>query len=130
MKRISFLLTLFVFIGAEALAQFQNPVTFSATQKKVADDVLEVIFQGTIDAGWHVYGTDIADGGPTRAELTLETQKGVKPDGKLRATGKVQKKMDKDNPMPPCPMRTKLETQVRILEDKLYHAKSAMAKFG
>ena len=42
----------------------------------------------------------------------------------------VQKKMDKDNPMPPCPMRTKLETQVRILEDKLYHAKSAMAKFG
>ena len=94
MKRISFLLTLFMFIGAEALAQFQNPVTFSATQKKVADDVLEVIFQGTIDAGWHVYGTDIADGGPTRAELTLETQKGVKPDGKLRATGKVQKKMD------------------------------------
>ena len=94
MKRISSLLTLFIFVSAVALAQFQNPVTFTTTQKKVSDDVLEVIFQGTIDAGWHVYGTDIADGGPTRAELTLETQKGVKPDGKLRATGKVQKKMD------------------------------------
>ena len=76
------------------MAQFQTPVTFSSSQKKLPDDVLEVVFQGTIDAGWHVYGTDIADGGPTRAELTLETQKGVKPDGKLRATGKVQKKMD------------------------------------
>ena len=76
------------------MAQFQTPVTFTATQKKVADDALEVVFQGTIDAGWHVYGTDIADGGPTRAELTLEKQKGLKPDGKLRATGKVQKKMD------------------------------------
>lgn len=40
------------------------------------------------------------------------------------------KKMDKDNYMPPCPLRTKLETQIRILEDKLYHAKAAMAKFG
>lgn len=94
MKRISSLLTLFICASAIALAQFQNPVTFSATQKKVSEDVLEVTFQGSVDAGWHVYGTDIADGGPTRAELTLETQKGVKPDGKLRATGKVQKKMD------------------------------------
>ena len=94
MKRISSFLTLFICASAIALAQFQNPVTFSATQKKVSDDVLEVTFQGSVDAGWHVYGTDIADGGPTRAELTLETQKGVKPDGKLRATGKVQKAMD------------------------------------
>ncbi|MBQ9294406.1 MAG: thioredoxin family protein [Bacteroidaceae bacterium] len=93
MKRISSLLTLFI-IAVVASAQFQTPVTFSSSQKKLPDDVLEVVFQGTIDAGWHVYGTDIADGGPTRAELTLETQKGVKPDGKLRATGKVQKKMD------------------------------------
>ena len=36
---------------------------------------MEIVFQGKIDDGWHVYGTDIADGGPTRAELTLEKQK-------------------------------------------------------
>ncbi|MBR4187805.1 MAG: thioredoxin family protein [Bacteroidaceae bacterium] len=94
MKRISSLLTLYIFIYTVALAQFQNPVAFSVTQKQTGDNVLEVVFQGTIDAGWHVYGTDIADGGPTRAELTLEKQKGLKPDGKLRAAGKVQKKMD------------------------------------
>jgi len=94
MKRISSLLTLYIFIYTVALAQFQNPVAFSVTQKQTGDNVLEVVFQGTIDAGWHVYGTDIADGGPTRAELTLEKQKGLKPDGKLRDAGKVQKKMD------------------------------------
>ena len=94
MKRITSLLTLFVCVSVAALAQFQNPVTFTTTQKKVSDDALEILFQGAVDAGWHVYGTDIADGGPTRAELTLEKQKGVKPDGKLRATGKVQKMMD------------------------------------
>ena len=94
MKRISSLLTLFICVFAVALAQFHDPVSFSTSQKKVGDDVLEVIFQGSVDAGWHVYGTDFADGGPTRATLTLEKQNGVKPDGKLRATGKVQKKMD------------------------------------
>ena len=94
MRRVISLLTLYIYIGAVALAQFQNPVTFSVTQKKVGDDALEVVFQGTVDAGWHVYGTDIADGGPTRAELTLETQKGLKPDGKLRVTGKLHKAMD------------------------------------
>ena len=94
MKRVTSFLTLFICVSAVALAQFHNPVNIKATQKKVSDNVLEISFQGPIDAGWHVYGTDIADGGPTRAELTLETQKGVKPDGKLRATGKLQKAMD------------------------------------
>ncbi len=88
------LLTLFICALVSALAQFQTPVTITASQKKVADDALEIVFQGNVDAGWHVYGTDIADGGPTRAELTLETQKGLKPDGKLKATGKLHKAMD------------------------------------
>ena len=94
MKRIASLFTLFLCATAVVLAQFQTPVTIKASQNKVSDDVLEVVFRGTVDAGWHVYGTDFADGGPTRAELTLETQKGVKPDGNLRAVGNVQKKMD------------------------------------
>ena len=94
MKRIASLFTLFLCATAVVLAQFQTPVTIKASQNKVSDDVLEVVFRGTVDAGWHVYGTDFADGGPTRAELTLETRKGVKPDGKLRAVGNVQKKMD------------------------------------
>lgn len=94
MKRIASLFTLFLCATAVVLAQFQTLVTIKASQNKVSDDVLEVVFRGTVDAGWHVYGTDFADGGPTRAELTLETQKGVKPDGKLRAVGNVQKKMD------------------------------------
>ena len=94
MKRIASLFTLFLCATAVVLAQFQTPVTIKASQNKVSDDVVEIIFRGTVDAGWHVYGTDFADGGPTRAELTLETQKGVKPDGKLRAVGNVQKKVD------------------------------------
>ena len=76
------------------MAQLQAPVKFSVQQKKVSDNTLEVEFVGKVDAGWHVYGTDIADGGPTRAELTLEKTVGLKPDGKLRATGALHRAVD------------------------------------
>lgn len=39
-------------------------------------------------------------------------------------------KKAKENPMPLCPRRTKIEAQIRILEEKLYHARSCLAKFG
>ena len=94
MKRTISLLTLYIVIAIAAVAQFDDPVIITATQKKVADDALEIVFQGSAEPGWHVYGTDIADGGPTRAELTIEKLKGLKPDGKLRATGKLHKAMD------------------------------------
>ena len=78
----------------EAFAQFQEPVKFSVKQNKVSDTELEIVFTGKVDAGWHVYSTDIPDGGPTKAELTLEKEKGVKAKGALRATGKVHRAMD------------------------------------
>ena len=94
MKRIISFLTSYLCVWAVALAQFHNPVNIQASLKQVSDDVIEIVFRGSVDEGWHVYSTDIADGGPTRAELTIEKQKGLKPDGKLRATGKVLKMMD------------------------------------
>ncbi len=92
MKNILTILSFF--LALPACAQFQNPVNFSAKQNKISDTEVEVIFTGKVDAGWHVYGTDIADGGPTKAELTLEKQQGLKPNGPLRATGKVHRAMD------------------------------------
>ena len=89
----------FVFLSVvcfalSCMAQLQTPVRFSVQQKKVSDNTLEVEFIGKAEAGWHVYGTDIADGGPTRAELTLEKAVGLKPEGKLSATGVLHRAMD------------------------------------
>ena len=77
-----------------AAAQFQTPVKFSVKQNKISDTEVELVFTGQIDVGWHVYTTDIPEDGPTRAEITLEKQQGVKPKGKLKTKGKVHKAMD------------------------------------
>lgn len=130
MKRIASLFTLFLCVATVALAQFQTPVTIKASQNKVSDDVLEVVFRGTVDAGWHVYGTDFADGGPTRAELTLETQKGVKPDGKLRAVGNVLKKMDEMFGMEVCYMEGTAEFVQRFVITEPEYEVSGYLTYG
>ena len=86
---------IFLLLAAQVcLAQFHQPVNFSVRQDKVSANELEIVFTGTVEPGWHVYGADIPDGGPTRAELTLNKQKGLKPVGSLRATGNVQRQHD------------------------------------
>ena len=75
-------------------AQFQDPVSFSVDQKKLSDSEFEIVFTGKVDAGWHVYSTDIPDGGPTPATITFEELSGAEPVGKLRATGQVHRAYD------------------------------------
>ena len=73
-----------------AFAQFYNPVQFSVRQQKISDKEFEIVFSGDVEDGWHVYSTDNKKGGPINAELTLESQEGVKTKGSLRATGNVK----------------------------------------
>lgn len=89
-----FLLFLLVFIGGMVYAQLHNPAQFRVEQHSLSDREMEIVFTGTVEQGWHVYGADIAEGGPTRAELTLEKLHGLKPIGVLTATGRLQHKMD------------------------------------
>ena len=93
MKRITHFLLLML-VSVTMWAQYQEPVIFSVEQKKISDSEIELVFTGTADPGWHVYSTDIADGGPTAATITFETQEGVKPAGKLTPKGKVLTKHD------------------------------------
>ncbi|MBO7067179.1 MAG: thioredoxin family protein [Bacteroidaceae bacterium] len=83
-----------LFCVLSSVAQLQSPVKFTVQQKRISDNTLELEFVGKAEAGWHVYGTDIPDGGPTRAELTLEKMVGLKPDGKLLATGVLHRAVD------------------------------------
>ena len=76
------------------LAQFQEPVKFSVAQNKLSDSEFEIVFTGSIDPGWHVYSTDIPEGGPTPATINFDEQKGVEPVGKLTARGSVHKAFD------------------------------------
>ena len=82
-------------VAVGAAAQMFEPVSFAVSQKRVADDVVEVTFRGTIDDGWHVYSTNLPGGGPTAATFNVDEAEGVVPDGALRAVGKEENVFDK-----------------------------------
>ena len=84
----------FSFLGLNLSAQIQEPVRFTVEQKKTGAGELEIRFKADIDEGWHVYGPENADGGPTVATLTLENSKGVELKGGLKVDGQVHRAMD------------------------------------
>lgn len=94
MKKIfSFLLLLFAVLAVQA--QIQEPVKFKTELKTLSDTEAEVIFTGVIDKGWHVYSTDLGDGGPISATFNVEKISGAEVVGKLKPRGKEVSSFDK-----------------------------------
>ena len=88
----TFALLFFLFISAVAAMQAQ--VQFKVTQKKVSPTEVDLIFTGTIARGWHVYSTDVEDGGPTKATFNIDAASGARLKGGLQAGPGVKRKMD------------------------------------
>ena len=74
-------------------AQMHEPIKCEASWKNVGDGVAELRVVAKIDAGWHVYSTELGDG-PTSATLVVETIEGARLDGKLGFEGKEIAKYD------------------------------------
>lgn len=76
-------------------AQILDPVSFSTEFNKVSDDVAEIVFTAQIDPGWHIYSTELGDGGPISASFNVDRMTGAHVDGKLLPVGNEQAVYDK-----------------------------------
>ncbi len=76
-------------------AQMVEPVHFKTSFKQTSPTQAEILFEGTIDDGWHVYSTGLGDDGPISASLSVNSLKGVELDGPLAPRGKEIKTFDK-----------------------------------
>ena len=94
MKKLLFPLFLLLFAVA-VQAQIQDPVKFKSELKTLAADEAEVVFTAAIDKGWHVYSTDLGDGGPISATFNVEKIFGAEVVGKLKPVGKEISTFDK-----------------------------------
>ena len=94
MKKLLFPFVLFLFAVA-VQAQIQDPVKFNSELKILAADEAEVVFTAAIDKGWHVYSTDLGDGGPISATFNVEKIFGAEVVGKLKPVGKEISTFDK-----------------------------------
>ena len=121
MKRILFLLFSFVLLAVTAA---QAQVKFSVSTKRVSPTEIDVVFTGNIASGWHVYGTDIAPGGPTVATFGTDVLKGAKLKGALRAGAGLKRKQDPIFDMPVSYFEHTAQFTQRIeLTEKQYEVK-------
>ena len=85
MKRIATaLVSLFIFLS---YATAQNPVSWTFSLEDNGNGEISLIAKATIEPGWHLYDTEIPEGGPTPTTLTIDKLKGAEPIGKFHAEG-------------------------------------------
>lgn len=74
-----------VFMVQIAAAQIVTPVKWEFTQTPQNDTVLLLQYRAVIEPGWHLYGTELPDGGPQPTTVTYTKAEGVELKGTLQA---------------------------------------------
>lgn len=93
-KRLFFCWLLTAILAMPVLAQIQEPVKFNSELKRISETEAEIVFNAVIDKGWHVYSTELGDGGPISATFNVDNISGAEVDGKLLPQGNEMEKMD------------------------------------
>ncbi|MBQ8450846.1 MAG: thioredoxin family protein [Bacteroidaceae bacterium] len=89
MKKLMSMLLLLV--AAQMYAQMHNPVTFKHALKVDGAEAV-LTFTASIEDGWHLYSTDLAEGGPTSATINIDKIEGAELVGKLTpGAGAIEK---------------------------------------
>ena len=95
MKRIACtLVALLMASGVMVLAQMPKPVKVTAELTHVTDTGADIVFNAAIDAGWHMYSTNVVEDGPIPASFHTDKLEGAKLVGSLRPTGMPIKKYE------------------------------------
>ena len=90
MKRFLSLAVLFLATTLAMVAQ----IDFKVSYKRVSPTELDVVFTGTAEPGWHIYSTNIPDGGPNPAMFGLDKIEGAELVGKLKPGAGAKKEYD------------------------------------
>ena len=88
MKKLFAIVLLVVAFSTGLTAQVLKPVKWQITQTKVSEGVYDIVCKATIDATWHLYDTQLPEGGPlpTTFNLDEDETKGIELVGTFKAT--------------------------------------------
>jgi len=75
MKKVLFFLLIFLAF-ANSNAQIVKPVKWTTKVEQLSDSEFNLVMEGKIDEGWHLYSQYTPENGPLPAEFTFENAKG------------------------------------------------------
>lgn len=92
-KKITFSLIMVLFAAGAAMAQIENPVTWSYSAKKISDKEYDIYITASIGPKWHVYAQDAGEG-PEPTSINFTKNPLVTAVGKTKEVGKLEKEYD------------------------------------
>lgn len=88
-KKISLLLGMVLMFFCVAQAQIENPIKWKVDFNTTSDTEAEIVFSATVEKGWHLYSTNIPDGGPVPTTINFDEKTGIELVGALTPVGKT-----------------------------------------
>jgi len=89
-----FLTLVISFLAFTSFAQIHEPIKWSQELKVTGATTADVVFNATIDEGWHLYGLNLPKGGPRATSIVFEKMGNAHKEGELEAPSKLLKAYD------------------------------------
>ena len=120
MKKLYFLFfALVAFVSTQA--QILDPSKWTSRTEKISGNEFNLIFEGTIEDGWHIYSQWTPDGGPLPMEVTIKNAK-----NNFQLVGKAQESKTKKQFNPVFEVdeiywdkKVTITQKVKVINDKL-----------
>lgn len=93
MKRVLFFLLSLTRI-ATADAQVQEHAQWNFAVEKIANNKIQLILESKLDSGWHIYSSDMEDGGPQKTIVKIETGNSFRVTDNTIEDGNLTEKFD------------------------------------
>ncbi|MCM1518065.1 MAG: thioredoxin family protein [Pseudoflavonifractor sp.] len=94
MKRLLLLTVVALVSLMQMPAQILEPIKWTTTLDRQSDTEVTVKFAASIEDGWHLYGLDLPEGGPSSTSVDFTTIEGVEPVGGLVSSVPTVDKVD------------------------------------
>lgn len=94
MMKKNILIVFFVALASIAGAQVNDPVSWTISSKQIDSHKYQIVLEASIDMGWHLYSSELPDGGPLPTSIVFEENDSYKIIGKLVPEGKPNVEFD------------------------------------
>ena len=94
MKKLGLLVVAILMTVTATFAQIQTPVKWQVAAKKINSKEAVILIKATIQNGWHIYGQNVAEGGPIATTFTFKNSKDFALNGKPVENVKAQTKYE------------------------------------
>lgn len=94
-KSLSLIVLLAITMASQfAFAQIEDPVSWKFSSKQLEGQKYEIVFEATVDMGWHLYSSDLPDGGPIPTTFIFAESDKYDVVGELKTLSKAKLEFD------------------------------------